>query len=293
VLYGRLAATDATNIRPQFLRAGRGKPLLQVLTPNLLTRYDDEMRRNTVVAGYDREQTPSVSRFTTRTQSRRLIIWHRVDREDVARVADEEWLLVQDNAKELMWKLYAHDSAHDELRAALLARSFSEKDHSTLMVTSVDSLIERIVDTQPMQRTIAAKRLTTPESLDAYLDIWNDVWPDEPNASYVDDYRVLLRENDPGIVFFAGVSENEEPVSTGYMFHQPGSAFGLLCGGTTKTNWRKKHAYTATLVARAHAARERGATFLAVEASPESEPILRRLGFAAISTLAFYERSVT
>jgi hypothetical protein len=259
---------------------------------DLLSRYDVEMRRNTVVAGYEREQTLNLSRFTTRTKSRRLIIWHRIAPVDVDHVLDEEWQLVQGRASELMWKLYAHDSAHDELRAALLARSFIEKDRSTLMATAVDSLIERLVDTRHRSGTIIAKQLTTPDSLDAYLDIWNDVWPDEPNASYVDDYRILVRDNDPGIVFFVGVTPQDEPISTGYMFHQPGDAFGLLCGGTTKTRWRNQHAYTATLIARAHAAKARGASFLAVEASPESEPILSRLGFVALSTLAFYERTV-
>jgi hypothetical protein len=259
---------------------------------DLLVRYDDEMRRHTLVAGYEREQTPFVSRFTTRTKSRRLIIWHRIPAESVARILDEEWALVQGRASELMWKLYAHDSAREALREGLLQRGFAEKDHSTLMVTRVDALIEMLASARRDDDAIVAKRLSTPESLDAYLDIWNDVWPEEPNESYVNDYRVLLRGGDPGIVFFVGVTPSDEPVSTGYMFHQPGDAFALLCGGTTKTKWRKQHAYTKTLVARAYAARERGAEFLAVEASPESEPILRRLGFASFSTLAFYERSV-
>jgi hypothetical protein len=259
---------------------------------DLLVRYDDEMRRNTIVAGYEREQTPFVSRFTTRTKSRRLVIWHRIPAENVARILDEEWALVQGRAAGLMWKLYAHDSSHDIVRNALLERGYAEKDHSTLMVSRVESLINTLTTITSGDDVISAKRLSTPESLDAYLDIWNDVWPEEPNESYVNDYRVLLRGGDPGIVFFVGVAPSDEPVSTGYMFHQPGDAFALLCGGTTKTKWRKQHAYTKTLVARAYAARERGAEFLAVEASPESEPILRRLGFASFSTLAFYERSV-
>jgi hypothetical protein len=261
-----------------------------LIEENLLARYDDEMRRNTAVAGYDREQTPYLSRFTAQTKSRRLIIWHHISADNVTEVLDDEWARVQGHAAEMMWKLYAHDSAHDEMRGALLQRGYAEKDHSTLMSTRVDALIDALA----IQKigTIVAKPLTTPDSLDAYLDIWNDVWPDEPNASYVDDYRVLLTNRDPGIVFFVGVTANDVPVSTGYMFHQRGDAFGLLCGGTTRTNWRKQRAYTSTLIARAQAARERGAEFLAVEASPESEPILRRLGFSALSTLAFYERAV-
>jgi hypothetical protein len=253
----------------------------------LLALYDDVMRRNTIVAGYDREQTPQLSRFTTRTGSRRMIIWHRLSLENAVPTIDAEWESTQGRAAELTWKLYRHDSAHDEVRDALLARGYREKDHSTLMTTSVDDLLANLPSPP---ESITVRQLTTPESLDAYQEIWDEVWPEEPNASYVDDYRVLLRENDAGIVLFAGFAQNEEPITTGYMFHHPGHNFALLCGGTTKTKWRGQRAYTSTLVARANAAKARSVEFLAVEASPESEPILKRLGFVERSRLAFYER---
>jgi hypothetical protein len=118
------------------------------------------------------------------------------------------------------------------------------------------------------------------------------VWPDAPNSRYVNDYRALIERNEPGILFYAGFAVNDEPVTSGYMFHHPGDAFALLCGGTTKAAWRRQHAYTRMLAIRAHAALERGASYLAVEASPESKPILARLGFTALSTLAFYEKHV-
>lgn len=252
----------------------------------LLALYDDVMRRNTIVAGYDREQTPLLSRFTTRTGSRRMIIWHRLSADNAAATIDAELESTQGRAAELMWKLYRHDSAHDEVRSALLARGFREEDLSTLMTISVDDLLASLPSPPA---SISVRQLTTPESLDAYQHIWDEVWPNEPNASYVDDYRVLLREKDSGIVLFAGFANSDEPVSTGYLFHHPGHKFALLCGGTTKTKWRGQHAYTSTLVARANAAKARGVEFLAVEASPESEPILKRLGFVELTRLAFYE----
>jgi hypothetical protein len=258
--------------------------------PDLLALYDDVMRRNTIVAGYDREQTPFLSRFTTRTGTRRMIIWHHLSSVNAAQAIDAEWESTQGNAAELMWKLYDHDAAHDEIRDALLARGYREKDHSTLMTIGVSDLLTSL---PPPPQSIAVRQLTTPESLDAYQDIWDEVWPDEPNASYVDDYRVLLRENDPGIVLFAGFTENDMPVTTGYLFHHPGTPFALLCGGTTKTKWRGQRAYTSTLIARANAAKTRGVEYLAVEASPESEPILKRLGFVELSRLAFYEKKLS
>jgi hypothetical protein len=215
-----------------------------------------------------------------------MIIWHRLTPTNAAEVIDAEWKSTQGHAAELMWKLYDHDAAHDKIRDALLVRGYREKDHSTLMIVGVNELLASL---PPTPQSITVRQLTTPESLDAYQDIWDEVWPDEPNASYVEDYRVLLRESDPGIVLFAGFAENDTPVTTGYLFHHPGHSFALLCGGTTKTKWRGQRAYTSTLIARANAAKARGVEYLAVEASPESEPILKKLGFVELSRLAFYE----
>ena len=77
------------------------------------------------------------------------------------------------------------------------------------------------------------------------------------------------------------------------MFHAPQAPFALLCGGATKAAWRNRHAYSEMLAARAKCAQQRGAAYLAVEASPQSQPILERLGFERLSTLLFYEKELS
>ncbi len=265
-------------------------------SPELLALYDETMRRNASVAGCTREQSAHVCRYTTATGSQRYIMWHDLNDVRASAVVEEELTAVRGAAKVLMWKLYAHDVARDALRAALLARGFEENDHSTLMACSVDAALAALPaddgDAKPPKSTLEVRELTTPASLDAYREIWDDVWPDAPNARYVDDYRDRLVQRDPGIVFFAGFTVSDEPVSSGYMFHAPGAPYALLCGGTTKAAWRRQRAYTSLLKARVERAKSRGASYLAVEASPESQPILARLGFAPLSTLAFYEKHI-
>lgn len=262
----------------------------------LLALYDETMRRNASVAGCMREQSAHTCRYTTATGSQRYIMWHDCN-DDLARtVVEEELSAVRGAAGVLMWKLYAHDVARDALRAALVARGFQENDHSTLMASSVDAVLAALPAGDSSMKSgnsaLDVRELTTPASLDAYQEIWDDVWPDAPNARYVDDYRDRLVKRDPGIVFFAGFAAGDEPVSSGYMFHAPGAPYALLCGGTTKAAWRRQRAYTSLLKARALCANARGASYLAVEASPESQPILARLGFMPLSTLAFYEKHV-
>ena len=258
----------------------------------LLALYDDTMRKNAHVAGCAREQTATVSRYTTSTGSLRHIMWHDFEPADAARVVDEELRATHGHAKALMWKLYAHSAAPDALRAVLIDRGFAENDHCTLMMTPVDSLVRALAAIQSPAMNIQVRELTTAKDLDAYQNIWDDVRPDAPNACYVDDYRMRIENNDPGIVFFAGFAEDDNPVTSGYLFHHPGQLIGLLCGGSTKSAWRRQHAYTGMLAARAHAARERGIKFLATEAKRDSRPILERLGFMPLSTLAFYEKNI-
>lgn len=257
----------------------------------LLALYDETMRRQANPAGCLRELTAHTSRYTTSTGSQRYIMWHSFLAADAGRIVDEELMSVRGNARVLMWKLYAHDAARTALRDALCARVFSENDHSTLMVTGVSDLLAALPADRATKPAIAVRQLRTVGDLDAYQNIWDAVWPDAPNARYVNDYRARIEQNDPGVVFFAGFVDND-PVTSGYMFHHPGSPYALLCGGTTKAAWRRQHAYTRMLRVRAQTALERGVRYLAVEASPESKPILERLGFVALSTLAFYEKHI-
>jgi hypothetical protein len=263
----------------------------------LLALYDDTMRRNGNVAGCAREQTAHVARYTTSTGSQRYVMWHDFAPERAAQIVEGELAAIAGNAKVLMWKLYAHDTSHKALHAALLAFGFSENDHCTLMACKVERLSKRLaaLNVDATDSLLDVRELTTAQSLDAYQEIWDDVWPDAPNKRYVDDYRDRLLRRDPGIVFFAGfsgTSVDTEPVTSGYMFHHPGTPFALLCGGTTKAKWRRQHAYTAMLAARTRCALARGAKYLAVEASAASRPILERVGFVPLSTLAFYEKHI-
>jgi hypothetical protein len=262
------------------------------MTPSaLLALYDDTMRRNAQVAGCVREQTDQVSRYSTASGSLRYIMWHQFSADHSDRCIVEEISAATGHVKALMWKVYGHD-APGNLGERLVAHGFVGHDASALMAAPVTRVLAALGALGESPGHITVRRLVEASDLDAYQDIWDAVWPDAPNARYVDDYRTLATDCDPGVAFFAGFSPSDEPVTSGYLFHAPGSPFALLCGGATKAAWRNQHAYSAMLVARAHCALERGAAYLSVEASPASQPILARLGFVPLSTLTFYEKHV-
>jgi GNAT superfamily N-acetyltransferase len=97
-------------------------------------------------------------------------------------------------------------------------------------------------------------------------------------AAAPDDIAVLVAE--------AG----GEVVSAGWLaFFQPGAdSFACLLGGSTLPQWRGRGIYRALVAARAQRAAARSVKYLQVDASDDSAPILRRLGFRAVTTTTAY-----
>ena len=65
-------------------------------------------------------------------------------------------------------------------------------------------------------------------------------------------------------------------------FHT-GTDFASLWGGSTLPEWRRKGIYRALVGRRAVQARDRGFRYLQVDASPDSRPILERLGLTVLT----------
>jgi GNAT superfamily N-acetyltransferase len=77
-------------------------------------------------------------------------------------------------------------------------------------------------------------------------------------------------------------------VSAAWIVFYPETDFAGLWGGSTLEAWRKRGIYRALIAARAQLAATRGVRYLQVDASDDSAPILRRLGFRAITTTTPY-----
>lgn len=72
-------------------------------------------------------------------------------------------------------------------------------------------------------------------------------------------------------------------------FIQPGAdSLARLLGGSTRPQWRGRGIYRALVAARAQRAAARSVKYLQVDASGDSAPILRRLGFHAVTTTTAY-----
>jgi GNAT superfamily N-acetyltransferase len=96
--------------------------------------------------------------------------------------------------------------------------------------------------------------------------------------------RLATPEAGAAVLAMAG----DRPVCSARVeFHQ-GTDFASLWGGGTLPEWRGRGIYRALVGYRARLAAERGYRYLQVDSSPDSQPILGRLGFVRLTTTTPY-----
>ena len=80
----------------------------------------------------------------------------------------------------------------------------------------------------------------------------------------------------------------DQPVCSARIEFLAGSSFASLWGGGTLASWRGQGIYRALIAYRARLAAARGYRYLYVDASPDSQPILARLGFSRLARTTPY-----
>jgi GNAT superfamily N-acetyltransferase len=179
------------------------------------------------------------------------------------------------------WKLYAHDRPAD-LARRLRTAGFAPGPGETLMVAEAAALSTHValpdgVRLEPVTDAAGVELMTAVHE-----------------RAFGTDGARLRRQilgqlaAGPGRLVLVLAMAGEVPVSAARMELPPGRAFAGLWGGGTAPAWRGRGVYRALVAYRARVAVERGFRCLSVDASPESRPILRRLGFVPLSTTTPY-----
>ncbi|WP_437731455.1 GNAT family N-acetyltransferase [Sorangium sp. So ce1335] len=96
------------------------------------------------------------------------------------------------------------------------------------------------------------------------------------------------QQADPGALSIHVAEAEDQLVGAGWARFHRNTQFASLWGGSTLRAWRGRGIYRSLVARRAAQARERGLRYLQVDASPDSRPILERLGMHMVSTTTPY-----
>lgn len=179
------------------------------------------------------------------------------------------------------WKTYGYDETPG-LTGHLRAAGFVPEDEETVMIGLAAEMAAQPV----LPEGVTLRQVTAAADMRAIADLHSAVWNEDAGWRADEMMRQLIAAPDDIAVF---VAEAEGAVvSTARLEFRPGTEFAGLWGGSTRIDWRGRGIYRALVARRAQVAIARGVRYLQVEASKDSAPILRRLGFQAVTTTTPY-----
>ncbi|MEE2039154.1 GNAT family N-acetyltransferase [Nocardiopsis sp. CT-R113] len=178
------------------------------------------------------------------------------------------------------WKTHGHDRP-EELVDRLRAAGFVPEERETVMVGRTD-----VIASGAPPDEVALLRVSEPDDMRRIAAMESRVWGGD--WSWLGDDLIALVASDPDGVAVMVAEADGEVVSAAWLVFRRGTEFAGLWGGSTLPEWRGKGIYRSLVAARARIAAARGVRYLQVDASGDSAPILRRLGFEGVTTTTPY-----
>jgi GNAT superfamily N-acetyltransferase len=188
--------------------------------------------------------------------------------------------------REFEWKHYGYDRPAD-LPDRLRAAGFEPDEEEALVIGEVDVVRDRLAGA-PQPEGITVRRLREDAEgaaadwqgiSDLQLAVWGEDGTDMNTA-----IAATMAADPSGTSMWLAVAGDGTVVCAARANFHHGTDFASLWGGSTLAAYRGRGIYKALVARRADEAAERGFRFLQVDASPDSRPILERLGLRTLTS---------
>ncbi|MCT9080898.1 GNAT family N-acetyltransferase [Streptomyces fulvoviolaceus] len=180
------------------------------------------------------------------------------------------------------WKTRSHDVPAD-LTDRLRAAGFVPEEQETVLVGRA---AEMAVGQPVLPDGVALRQVTEDADMRRIAAMESAVW--EQDWSWLAEDLIGRVATAPGEIAVYVAEAGGEVVSAAWLVFRAGTEFAGMWGGSTLAGWRGRGIYRALVAVRAELAVSRGVTYLQVDASDDSAPILRRLGFPPVTTTTPY-----
>ncbi len=262
----------------------------------LLAAFDTQVRQGMVPpqTGWLVERVGDVIRVTSPEVDHGCFVeWSRLS-ETAADAAIAEQVRHYSDLGRLRfeWKTYAYDTPAD-LPERLLRAGFAAEDDESLVIGPCDAVVAACAGVElPSDVHVREVSALDDPAWAGIGALHRAVWgPDSEHwlEGLMDEVRAVP---DSIRVLVAEVRTGTEPVgevacAAWVRFHS-GTDFASLWGGSTLPSRRRQGIYRTLVGRRATLAAERSYRYLQVDASPDSRPILERLGLRVLTTTTPY-----
>jgi GNAT superfamily N-acetyltransferase len=178
------------------------------------------------------------------------------------------------------WKLHGHDRPAD-LPDHLRAAGFVPEDTETVVIGPVDAIAAE----PTLPDGVVIREVREPGDFARIAQLEETVW--QKDHGWVDDLAEEHAADPDGLRIFVAEA-GDLTVCAGWVRFPSGTEFATYWGGATLPEWRGRGIYRALVAHRATLAADRGRSYIEVDASDDSRPILERLGFVAVTTTTPY-----
>jgi GNAT superfamily N-acetyltransferase len=245
----------------------------------LRSAFDEQVRRHPEDDAPDAivERGHGVVRSISRAGGWTGVTWTELGAEDADETIAAQIRRFGELSGPWEWKHYSDDRPAD-LAERLTAAGFTAEPAETLLVAPIDELS---LDVSPPPG-IELRPVVDDDDIAALVAVGNAVFGGDHRIHGATLATALGRYPPAADAVIAWAAE--QPVAAGRVEYRSAGGFAGLWGGGTLAAWRGRGIFRSVIAHRARLARERGFSYLFVDASAQSRPILERLGFVALAT---------
>jgi len=210
--------------------------------------------------------------------------WSDLDAGNADTVIAEQVAFFCARGQEFEWKLYDYDQPAD-LGRRLVAAGFDAEEPESFVVAEAEAIVRELSGSE-LPDGVRIEEVTDPAGVETMNSVSELVFG-EDRSELRNSILAQLAAAPEFVGLFVAMA-GDLPVSAARIEFLPRTEFAGLWGGGTLREWRGRGIYRALVRRRAELATERGYRYLTVDASPDSRPILERLGFTRLAVTTPY-----
>jgi hypothetical protein len=245
----------------------------------VLAAFDEQVRRHPVPDSPDGyvEHDDGVIRCISAGDGWTGVIWSDLGQVGADAVIAGQISTFAELCRPWEWKYYSYDQPAD-LPERLLAAGFTREPAEALLVAEISDLRLDV----PPPPGVEVRAVVDRRDVEALVFVHDEVFGGDHCA--VGEVLLAGLAHRSSTVAAAVAWAGTTPIAAGRMEFHVGTDFASLWGGGTLPAWRGRGAFRSLVGHRAALASARGFRYLQVDASPDSRPILQRLGFVELAT---------